>query len=353
MVLMTMRITQIIPMALLVACAHGQDAAAPATPLESARAQTPSERVTGTTDQVAAGSPSVVPAGSTVTVGPRLVAALDKAIGERVSKEGDSFTASVVAPKEGKSVVPEGTKIVGRVVKVMPSMTGSAGLIRVVIDGIQRENDVQYIDARVVGVELSESPPAGRPVGSTGTNSAEVVGSIIPEKNLSQDVELKRDVLGRGAAISLGTGGDQLHQLDKGTRLAIEVRSGDLRERAQVAGPADITDLAQLSATSGDVIGREVELAGVPVESVIGDVVFWVGSSKAHRTLVVLDKVIDTPETRIEVRAGERVSLSAIVERMPSQDQAPRLWRLVTPAEAAEFQGHEYYLFARHAHVVR
>jgi hypothetical protein len=352
MVSMTMRITKIIPMAFLVACAHGQDAAAPVTPLGSARAQTPSERVTGTTDQVGAGSTSVVPAGSTVTVGPRLVASLDRAIGERVSKEGDSFTATVVAPKDGKSLVPEGTKIVGRVVKIMPSMTGSAGLIRVVIDGIQREDAIQYIDGRVVGVELSESPPAGRPVGSTGPNSAEVVGSIIPEKNLSPDVDLKRDVLGRGAAISLGTGGDQLHQLDKGTRLAIEVRGGDLGDRAQVAGPADVTDLAQLSA-GGDVIGREVELASVPVESVIGDVVFWVGSSKAHRTLVVLDKVIDSPETRIDVKAGERVSLSATVERMPSQEQAPRLWRLVTPAEAAEFQGHGYYLFARHARVVR
>src|SRR5262249_25132725 len=152
---------------------------APATPLEPARAQTPSERVTTPSDQVSGRSIETVPAGGVVTAGPRVVATLDRTLGEKQSKEGDTFTATVFAPKQGTSALPDGTKLVGRVVKLQPAAAGSMGFIALVIDGYQQGNEIQRLDARVVGVELFEGThTGGRPVNSTGAPSAEVLGSI-------------------------------------------------------------------------------------------------------------------------------------------------------------------------------
>jgi hypothetical protein len=349
-----MRNTRILPFVVAAACSHTAATPAPATPLEPERAQTPSERVTTPSDQVSGRSIETVPAGGVVTVGPRVVAVLDQTVGEKQSKQGQTFTATVVAPKQGTSALPEGTKLVGRVIKIQPAMAGSQGFIRLVIDGVQQGAEIQHIDGRIVGVELSEGThTGGRPVNSTGAPSSEIIGSIIPEKDLPPDSDLKRDVLGRGAAISLGTG-DSLHQLDKGMRLAVEVRGPILAERVNVAGPQEITQIDSLA--TGDaqsILGRPVELQGVPVESVIGDVVFWIGPDHAHRTLVVLDKVLDTPETAIVVKAGERVTLSGVIEKSPTVTEAPRLWKLVTPTEAQGLEGHPFYIFATKAKVVR
>jgi hypothetical protein len=275
----------------------------------------------------------------------RVIAVLDQVIGPKFSHKGDRFRATI----QPGSSLPAGEKIVGRVVQVQQASKGSLSYTVLVVDGIEMQNgEIDRLDARIVGVELLEKQVGGREVGSTGAGSGEVIGSIIPAAKLppSEDT-LRRDPLGKGAIVALGSG-EQPPQLDKGARIAIDVAS--FGERQRVAGSEPVLDLPGL--TRGEVIGRTVQLDGVPVESVIGDVVFWIGTSKSDRTLVVIDKMIDTPENAIIVRAGMRVSLSGVVERMPSPELAPRLWKMVSAAEAEELRSHPTYIYANRARVV-
>ena len=63
-------------------------------------------------------------------------------------------------------------------------------------------------------------------------------------------------------------------------------------------------------------IGRQVNLQGVPVESLAGDMAFYVGDSPANRTLVVFNET-PTPGTmkegKIDVNPGSMVSLQGTV----------------------------------------
>jgi len=93
-------------------------------------------------------------------------------------------------------------------------------------------------------------------------------------------------------------------------------------------------------------LGKRVDLRGQDVESVIGDVVFWVGPSKDRRVLVVMDQDLDEPETRTIVKTGQTISLVGVVEAMPPRELAPYLWKMVTEKEGAELQPHPSYTYA-------
>lgn len=84
------------------------------------------------------------------------------------------------------------------------------------------------------------------------------------------------------------------------------------------AASGPITDLAAIAgaAASGEIVGRQVELNGVPVLEMVSDAGFYIGSSPAQRVYVLLDeqKTPNQPgEGRVNVNKGQTVGLSGTV----------------------------------------
>jgi hypothetical protein len=278
--------------------------------------------------------------------GGRVIAQLDDTIGEGRSRPGDRFTATVIAPGAGAlPVLPVGTQLVGRVVKLVAAVPGSQGFVRLVVDGILQGNDVVPLDARIVTVELMTPTPTPPVAAAPGARGHEVVGSIIPEHDLPPDPTLERDLLGRGTTISLGSG-NALHQLDKGERISVDLGAPAAAEREPVAGREEITDINALADRQPSLIGRRVELAEAPVQGVINAGVFWIGTGRGWRVLVVVDKVLTTAEPKVRLSQVDRVAVSGYVARTPPEAQAPRLWQLFSPAESKEQTDYPLYIFA-------
>src|SRR5207248_570436 len=96
----------------LMACAHPQSKAPDVLNTE----KTP----------VADAKPTVLPA----TNHPRLIVTLDETLGEKESRKGQTFVATVVPPEKGVApLLPDGTKIIGRVDDLQAAQSGSAGTI--------------------------------------------------------------------------------------------------------------------------------------------------------------------------------------------------------------------------------
>jgi hypothetical protein len=334
----------------LVACSGGQKQVAVQAPTEappvetkvSDKAQTPSERL-GPGEDV-----SLVVKHDALRPGSKLVAVLEEAVGPQFSREGQLVTARVIPARgeNGGAVVPEGTKIILRVGKIQPAMSGTIGLVTLIPRTIQYGDASYPIDARVTAVGLEE-PRAGRPVNSTGAPGADVSGSIVKPSDLAP-VEQKRDVLGKGTTISLGNTPPN-HQLDKGTPMAIELRGPVplalwTRPGSNELALGWVREITILN--EDDLLGKRVEFDKVKVESVIGDVVFWVGPSKDQRVLVVMDQFLDIPETKTVVNKGDTVTVMGVVEAMPPKELAPLLWAMVTDKEAQEFAPYKAYVYA-------
>ena len=66
-------------------------------------------------------------------------------------------------------------------------------------------------------------------------------------------------------------------------------------------------------------VGRTVELDDVSVESVTGDVTFWLGQSSTERVFVVLDETAQG-EAAVRVRAGQRIRLRGTVHATPVEE---------------------------------
>lgn len=84
------------------------------------------------------------------------------------------------------------------------------------------------------------------------------------------------------------------------------------------AGP--ITDLAEIigAADAAAVAGREVAIEGAPVQSVTGDVTFWVGSSEEDRVFVRMDEEASGGEQGIQVREGQTLRLTGQADEIPA-----------------------------------
>ncbi|WP_420605548.1 hypothetical protein [Novosphingopyxis sp.] len=109
-----------------------------------------------------------------------------------------------------------------------------------------------------------------------------------------------------------------------------------------------ITSMATLTgagagAMSG-MVGRQVSLQGVPVESLEGDMAFYIGDSPANRTLVVFDETPDVPkEKRTVVKAGSRVTFDGMVR---AAGDVPADVKVTMP------QGTDAYVYANKVDVV-
>ena len=110
-----------------------------------------------------------------------------------------------------------------------------------------------------------------------------------------------------------------------------------------------ITDVVVIASAPDQqsLVNRQVQFANVPVQSVIGDRTFWVGSGNDQRLLVVLDEALDSGNTEraLDVNAGQTLTMNGIVRRMPSAADAQKQWGL-SAAEANSLKNQRVYLQA-------
>lgn len=87
-----------------------------------------------------------------------------------------------------------------------------------------------------------------------------------------------------------------------------------------VVKAAEMTAMADLvgSEQIAELVGRAVDLQAVPVESVVGNMAFWIGDNTDRRVYVLFDEVPtpDTPtEGKLDINPGDRVNISGEVRR--------------------------------------
>lgn len=102
-----------------------------------------------------------------------------------------------------------------------------------------------------------------------------------------------------------------------------QVNMIDITPDPIVVRATEITALADLfgSERMSELIGRDVDLQAVPVESVPGDMAFWIGENAERRVYVLFDQVPtpDTPiEGRFDINPGNLVNISGEVRRADS-----------------------------------
>ena len=93
---------------------------------------------------------------------------------------------------------------------------------------------------------------------------------------------------------------------------------GEQPQPRPAAGCVGQNDLEQLGRQTrgASLAGRCVELDGVEVQAVTGDVTFWVGRSETQRTFVVLNEV-KQGETPVRVREGQRLGIKGTLQPTP------------------------------------
>ena len=117
------------------------------------------------------------------------------------------------------------------------------------------------------------------------------------------------------------------------------------------AGP--ITDLAMLStATTDDMAGRQVMLSSVPVQQVVSDRGFWIGS-EPQRVFVVRGNQ-SSPATPPDgaVNAGQTVAVWGVVQNMPTDlTQQTTDWNLQS-TDVTALSGQRVYVMADSVQIV-
>lgn len=171
-------------------------------------------------------SADAVPTGTTLDL------RLDDAVGTATSRVGDVFTATVAAPlrtRSGRTVVPAGARVTGRVTELDDSDSAADGaVVRLDFDRIEVGGRTHPFDAKVVAADVRRE--RGRSVGAAAGRGA-VVGAVVGAVLDGADGALKGAAAGAagGTAIALGTGDVDL-ALEAGTVLRVETnRRIDLR----------------------------------------------------------------------------------------------------------------------------
>ena len=111
-----------------------------------------------------------------------------------------------------------------------------------------------------------------------------------------------------------------------------------------------ITDIVVIATAVdvADMVGKEVDLDGLVVQNVMGDVAFTVGPDPQSQVLVILDQVPtpDTPmEGEVDVDTTDLIDLTGVIREMPSLEEAKSKWSL-EGAEEADFGKMKLYIHA-------
>lgn len=90
--------------------------------------------------------------------------------------------------------------------------------------------------------------------------------------------------------------------------------------------------------------GKCLDVDGARVESVTGDVTFWIGQSEAERVFVVFNEATQG-ERRVEVREGQRVRIAGTLQRTPVSGVE------LTSADRAALADEDVYIFAERVEI--
>lgn len=107
--------------------------------------------------------------------------------------------------------------------------------------------------------------------------------------------------------------------------------------------PPVMTTLSDVRAGANSV-GHAVVLSDVPVDSVTGDVTFWIGSGD-ERVLVIIDETRQ-PERAVTVRPGQRVRIRGTIARGAPEDIP------LSRADRIQVEGQSAYVLADHVEIL-
>lgn len=114
---------------------------------------------------------------------------------------------------------------------------------------------------------------------------------------------------------------------------------------ATATGP--ITDLSTIMNTNdrSALIGRQFQLSGVNIQSVVGDRGFWVGPNAGQRLFARVDEQLNrgSREWDVDINPGQQRMLRGDIQALPEQDQI-RNWGLVSPADMQAINDRGIYL---------
>ena len=163
---------------------------------------------------IAAGSSAVTPSNNrTIPAGARLTATLDQTLGTKVSKAGDTFSATVAQTlyaSDGSVVVPSGAKIEGRVTATDDSDNATEpALIRLAFDRIRFNGQSFPFSASIV----QSSPVQTSDQSNAERNKRIIIGGAVGAAlgGLLSGGDLDKIVIGgaigaaAGSIVSLGT----------------------------------------------------------------------------------------------------------------------------------------------------
>lgn len=110
-------------------------------------------------------------------------------------------------------------------------------------------------------------------------------------------------------------------------------------------GDEPLTDIGLLVGSGGpDLVGRRVQLESVVVQSVPGDVTFWVGPSEEEQVLAVLQEEAgaggEQVEGAVDINPGQQLTLMGVVRQLPPLDQAREQFEL----DEASLQNEQVYI---------
>ncbi|MGH7709934.1 MAG: hypothetical protein ACREOG_01545 [Gemmatimonadaceae bacterium] len=167
-----------------------------------------------------------MPSGSTLNI------TLDREIGTKASKVGDTFSgtvASAVVAANGETVVPAGTKVYGKVTGLDNSdHAGEPAAIKVDFERIEIRGQSYPLNAKVTATNLQTRGADTREEtlrkAGVGAAAGAVLGAVLSGGELSKI--LLGGALGAaaGTVISLGTG-DVEAVLPAGTRMTLQTTS--------------------------------------------------------------------------------------------------------------------------------
>ena len=105
--------------------------------------------------------------------------------------------------------------------------------------------------------------------------------------------------------------------------------------------------MASSGSVTNSIIGQQVQLSDVLVNRVTGDKMFILSSNNTNFVYVALSDMINSgsAEQALQVKDGQRVSLTGAVKAMPSTDTISTSWKL-TQVEVDIAAKYSYYIEA-------
>lgn len=165
-------------------------------------------------------------------------------------------------------------------------------------------------------------------------------------QNTPAPVAAAPDAAPANAAPAAGDAAGASHdvKVNKGTDIAT-AKPGQASEKGE-----PLSDVVAF-ATAADpltLVGRKAKLTDVPIQKVISDRAFFVGAGPRQQMLVLLDKgITNGPDAAkaAAIRAGQTVSLTGIIEKLPTQEAVSQTYGVGGPDYAA-IQDQKAYLHA-------